>query len=48
MCDKVVEMEEALEDVKDLLCKSSSGLDDWKIEWVRIVQDVVKQDAGWK
>lgn len=48
MCEKVVEVEEALEDVKDLLCKSSSGLDDWKIEWVRIVQDVVKQDAGWK
>lgn len=47
MCDKVVEVEAALYDVRDML--SAGGADDtWKQEWVNIVQDVVKHDAGWK
>ena len=51
MCVKVTEVEDALEDVKELLSQgqSSSGdADGWKREWVSIVQDVVEKDAGWK
>ena len=55
MCEKVVEVEHALEDVKELLSgqhttahSSPSDDIDWKDEWIRIVQDVVEKDAGWK
>ncbi len=48
MCEKVTEVEQALEDVQELLCKASPAGDAWKVEWTKIVQDVVKQDAGWK
>lgn len=59
MCAKVVEVEHALEDVKELLSthQSSSyseheqgtpGANGWEREWVKIVQDVVEKDAGWK
>ncbi len=51
MCDKVVEVEEALEDVREMLITSQDNKEektDWKREFVKIVQDVVKQDAGWK
>ena len=48
MCEKVIEVEEALEDVQELLSKASPSGDEWKVEWMKIVQDVVKQDAGWK
>ncbi|KAI0780906.1 Clavaminate synthase-like protein [Trametes elegans] len=54
MCAKVVEVENALEDVRELLAQSSRGGDSggsdseaWKTEWVAIVQDVVEKDAGW-
>ena len=51
MCAKVVEVEAALEDVKELL--SQQGADGgtnqrWRYEWTSIVQDVVEKDAGWK
>ncbi|KAH8077755.1 Clavaminate synthase-like protein [Cristinia sonorae] len=46
MCDKVVEVEQALEDVHDMLSSGSKN-DNWRAEWVAIVQDVVKHDAGW-
>ncbi|PSS06491.1 hypothetical protein PHLCEN_2v3720 [Hermanssonia centrifuga] len=51
MCDKVVEVEEALEDVREMLITSQDNKEEeteWKREFVKIVQDVVKQDAGWK
>ncbi|THH14172.1 hypothetical protein EUX98_g9638 [Antrodiella citrinella] len=48
MCDKVVEVERALDDVRDMLVSAcTDGTDTWRSEWVRIVQDVVKHDAGW-
>ncbi|KAL4251156.1 tRNA wybutosine-synthesizing protein 4 [Abortiporus biennis] len=47
MCEKVEEVEQALEDVKELLSSGNPNSDDWRDEWVTIVQDVVKQDAGW-
>ncbi|GJE99471.1 cupin-like domain-containing protein [Phanerochaete sordida] len=48
MCEKVVEVEDALEDVRDML--RSSHLDDeraWKTEFRAVVQGLVQQDAGW-
>ncbi len=46
MCDKVEEVERVLEDVYEML--SSAGSEDWQLEWVQIVQDLVERDAGWK
>jgi hypothetical protein len=52
MCDKVIEVEDALEDVRELvkLRQNEASHDDtaWRREFTTIVQDVVKQDAGWK
>lgn len=53
MCAKVLEVEHALEDVRELLSHGSAQSPDtdpeaWKQEWVSIVQDVVEKDAGWK
>lgn len=47
MCEKVVEVEDALQDVFEMLSKDQNN-DEWKAEWTKIVQDVVKHDAGWK
>ncbi|KZT06729.1 Clavaminate synthase-like protein [Laetiporus sulphureus 93-53] len=47
MCAKVLEVEHALEDVKDMLSENAPEDDDWQQEWVQIVQDVVEKDAGW-
>ncbi|OCH91721.1 Clavaminate synthase-like protein [Obba rivulosa] len=48
MCAKVVEVERALDDVRELLAQNSTGdADDWVREWIHIVQDVVEKDAGW-
>ncbi|KAK7689646.1 hypothetical protein QCA50_007439 [Cerrena zonata] len=46
MCEKVVEVKEALQDVLEMLSHNQSD-DEWKAEWTKIVQDVVKHDAGW-
>ena len=49
MCDKVVEVENALDDVRQLL--RASHADDektWKAEFRTVVQQLVEQDAGWK
>ena len=49
MCEKVVEVEHALEDVRDML--RSSHPDDecaWRTEFCAVVQGLVQQDAGWK
>lgn len=47
MCEKVEEVEYALQDVLEMLSKDQPD-DKWKTEWTKIVQDVVKHDAGWK
>lgn len=47
MCAEVIQVEAALEDVREILSKGQSD-DEWKLEWTRIVQDVVNRDAGWK
>ncbi|KAH9946099.1 Clavaminate synthase-like protein [Epithele typhae] len=57
MCAKVDEVEQALEDVRELLLRTSAdaeaGADSigaiagWRREWTTIVQDVVEKDAGW-
>lgn len=48
MCAKVTEVEDALEDVRELLSRKDPDDRGWQYEWVRIVQDVVEKDAGWK
>ncbi|KIP02750.1 hypothetical protein PHLGIDRAFT_122177 [Phlebiopsis gigantea 11061_1 CR5-6] len=48
MCDKVVEVENALDDIRQLL--QASHPDDnrsWKAEFCTVVQQLVEQDAGW-
>ncbi|KAI0670361.1 Clavaminate synthase-like protein [Trametes maxima] len=47
MCDKVLEVERALEDVRELLAQGSAEPEGWHQEWTAIVQDVVEKDAGW-
>ena len=49
MCEKVVEVENALDDVRELF-KSYYPNDEraHKIEFCLVVQDLVKEDAGWK
>ncbi|EKM52981.1 uncharacterized protein PHACADRAFT_30100 [Phanerochaete carnosa HHB-10118-sp] len=48
MCDKVIEVEHALEDVRDMLRTSHSGDERaWKAEFCSVVQELVQQDAGW-
>ncbi|KAH9901406.1 Clavaminate synthase-like protein [Cubamyces lactineus] len=51
MCAKVLEVEHALEDVREMLEGSQTtgpaNPDRWRAEWVAIVQDVVEKDAGW-
>ncbi|KAI0362125.1 Clavaminate synthase-like protein [Trametes cingulata] len=50
MCAKVLGVEHALEDVRELLSHRSADAADpdaWQQEWVSIVQDVVEKDAGW-
>ena len=52
MCEKVIEVEGALEDVREMVKSRQNNLSDddatWRREFTAIVQDVVKQDAGWK
>ena len=49
MCDKVVEVEHALEDVRDMLRTSHTNNERaWKTEFCAVVQELVQQDAGWK
>ncbi|KAI0647074.1 Clavaminate synthase-like protein [Trametes meyenii] len=47
MCAKVLEVECALDDVRELLVQSSAIPEGWHQEWIAIVQDVVEKDAGW-
>ncbi|KAI0083456.1 hypothetical protein BDY19DRAFT_978550 [Irpex rosettiformis] len=57
MCDKVVEVERALDDVREMMMMmasssskgpgSTDGPGSWQQEFTKVVQDVVKQDAGW-
>ncbi|KAI0695229.1 hypothetical protein BC835DRAFT_1273609 [Cytidiella melzeri] len=49
MCDKVVEVENALDDVREMLMRPAKHTNStsWRREFTIVVQDVVKQDAGW-
>ena len=47
ICRRIVEVERELEDVRELL-SSNSQTQDWKVEWMNVVQDVLEKDAGWK
>jgi hypothetical protein len=46
ICRRIVDVERELEDVRELL--SNGGNQEWKVEWMNIVQDVLEKDAGWK
>lgn len=48
MCDKVEEVEQALDDVREMLKSSATDDEAWRREFTLVVQDLVKQDAGWK
>lgn len=54
MCEKVAEIEEAIDDVKEMLLQSSgesqgsNKTESWRAEWIAIVQDLIEKDAGWK
>lgn len=49
MCAKVVEVETALDDVRELLMKAHPDDETaWKSEFCAVVQQLVEQDAGWK
>ncbi|KAM0792057.1 hypothetical protein ACM66B_004763 [Microbotryomycetes sp. NB124-2] len=47
MLKQVEECREAIADVKTML-RDGRKEEDWKYEWVRCVQDLVRQDAGWE
>ena len=44
---QVDDVEHALEDVRDVLRSQHPNTDAWQLEFTAIVQDVVRQDAGW-
>jgi len=44
---QVDDVEHALEDVRDVLRSQHPNTDAWQSEFTAIVQDVVRQDAGW-
>ena len=49
MCDKVIEVENVLDDVRQLLQGSRTNDERaWKAEFCVVVQQLVEQDAGWK
>ncbi|CAD6884398.1 unnamed protein product [Tilletia controversa] len=47
MVEEVEDVEASLEDVRVTLEQGSSKEDEWRTEWVGIVQQVARQDAGW-
>ena len=46
MCEEVQDTEEAVSDVKDLL-QRRLGKEEARKEWVEVVQDIVRKNAGW-
>lgn len=47
ICHRIVDVERELEDVRELL-SSNATTNEWEVEWMDIVQDVLEKDAGWK
>lgn len=47
MVDAVNRVERSIDDVKGLLQKRLPA-DEWEAEWRRVVQELLKQDAGWE
>ncbi|KAK0557711.1 hypothetical protein OC846_000278 [Tilletia horrida] len=45
MVEEVEDVSSSLEDVRMML--ETGGDKTWQVEWVKIVQDVARQDAGW-
>ena len=47
ICRRIVDVERELEDVRGLLSSNAKN-QEWEVEWMNIVQDVLEKDAGWK
>ena len=47
ICSRIVDVERELEDVRELL-SSNARNQEWEVEWMNVVQDVLEKDAGWK
>jgi len=47
ICRRIIDVERELEDVKELLSSNVEN-QEWEVEWMNIVQDVLEKDAGWK
>ena len=47
ICRRIVDVERELEDVRELLSSNAKN-QEWEVEWMNIVQDVLEKDAGWK
>ena len=47
ICRRIVDVERELEDVRELLSSHAEN-QEWEVEWMNIVQDVLEKDAGWK
>jgi len=46
ICRRIVDVERELEDVRELLSSNPEN-EEWEVEWMDIVQDVLEKDAGW-
>ena len=47
ICRRIIDVERELEDVRELL-SLNAGNQEWGVEWMDVVQDVLEKDAGWK
>jgi hypothetical protein len=47
ICSRIVDVERELADVRQLLSSNAKN-NEWEVEWMDIVQDVLEKDAGWK
>lgn len=47
ICRRILDVELELEDVRELLSSNAQN-QEWEVEWMNIVQDVLEKDAGWK
>jgi hypothetical protein len=47
ICRRIIDVERELEDVREILSSNAQN-QEWEVEWMNIVQDVLEKDAGWK
>jgi len=47
MKDEVEDVSAAISDVKDMMRHASGDDKDWRVDWLREVDNLVKMDAGW-